>query len=67
MPRTAHSFADDKALSERAVIVRAMGADGEDSTVGTRQQNVVVADMAKQCAAVRQRIDGNAKGKVWSL
>src|SRR5436190_16775977 len=50
MPRTAHAFADDQALGERSMIMRAMRADGEDFITASHQQHLLVADMAQEFA-----------------
>ena len=66
MPRAAHGVADHEPLGERAVIVRAMGADGEDLVAALHQQHLLVADMAEKLAVdeIRER---DTLGKVRTL
>ena len=52
MPGAAHRVADQQPFGERAVIVAAVRADGEDLAAAARQQHLLVADMADQHAAV---------------
>jgi hypothetical protein len=54
MQRTSNRVANDKAFGERAMIVRTMCADGEESITGTRQQNIILADTSEQRAAARK-------------
>ncbi len=51
MPGTADTRAIDEAFGERAVIMAAMGVDGENLRARTHQQHFFVADMAEQCRA----------------
>ena len=57
MPGTAHAFAGYETLGQRAVIMRAMGADGEDFAAALHQQHLFVADMAEELAVdeIRER------------
>ena len=41
MPRTAHRVADDEALGERPVVVRAVRADGEQAIALPDQDRVL--------------------------
>ena len=52
MPGTAHGVADHEPVGERTVVMRAMGADREDLRAAAHQQNLLVADMADELAAV---------------
>ena len=54
MPRTADGVADDEPVGERAVVVRAVRADGEDLLAPPHQNHVVVADSCRRRSAVRQ-------------
>ena len=48
MPRAAHASAGHEAFGERAMVVAAMGADGEYVAAAAHQQNFLVADVAQQ-------------------
>ena len=54
MQGTANRVADDQAVGQRALVVRAVRADGEESIARARQQHVVVADATREQAAVGQ-------------
>ena len=66
MQGTAHGIADDQSLDERATVVRAAGADGEELVAGARQQYVLVADPPEQHAAGFELAAGDTIGKVRS-
>jgi hypothetical protein len=51
MPGTADALAGHETFSERPVIMAAMRADRENLRSRTHQQDVIVADVAKQCDA----------------
>ena len=51
MQGTADGIADDQSVGERAAIVRATGADGEELVARARQQHVLVSDTPDQHAA----------------
>ena len=53
VPRAAHGVADDDALGERAVIVRAGRAHGEVLVATPREQHGLVVDVPQHHAAVR--------------
>src|SRR5690242_914438 len=48
MPGAAHALAGDETLGQRAVIMRAMRADGENVIAALLQQHLLVADMAEE-------------------
>jgi hypothetical protein len=50
MPRTAHAFAGYETLGQRAVIMCAMRADGEDFIAALHQYHLFVSDMAEKLA-----------------
>jgi hypothetical protein len=62
MPRTADSAADDQALGEGAVIMRAMRRDGEDVLTRPHQENLLVANMTDEHSLIRQIAEGYATG-----
>ena len=64
VPRTTDGIADHKAFGERAVIVAAVGGDGEDFGAVAGQQHLLVADMAQQHAAIGKIGEGNAPGQI---
>ena len=53
MPGTAHRVADDQALGERPVVVRAVRADREELVAAPRQDHLVVVDAATDDGTVR--------------
>ena len=57
MPGTAHGVADDQAVRQRAMIMRAMGVDREHLAAAADQQNLVAADVAQELAVdeIRKR------------
>ncbi len=67
MQRTSNRLANDQALGESPAIVRAVGADGEESIAGTRQQHVILADASGQHVAARQRFDGYPERQIGGL
>jgi hypothetical protein len=67
MQGTSNRVVNDKAFGERAVIVRAVRADGEESIADARQQNVLLADPSEQRAAARQRTDGDPEREIGGL
>jgi hypothetical protein len=46
VPRAADFVADNDTVGQRAVVMAAMGVDGQDFAVDFDQQDRVVADMA---------------------
>ena len=62
MPRASNSFSGHKTFCQRSMIVRAMGADGEQFRAGMNEQHFLLADMPNQpsinkiseCNAVRK-------------
>ena len=64
MPGTAHRIIDNEALRERAVIVGAQGADRENISAATHEQNRVLSDMAGELGAVGQFAGGNSQRQI---
>ena len=60
MPGTAHGVADHEPVDERTVVMRAIGPDREHLRPAAHQQNLLVADMADQLAAIGKRAERNA-------
>jgi hypothetical protein len=50
--RTAHGVVYEQPFGQRAIVVRANGADGEDIVAASRQQYGVLVDVPKQHLAV---------------
>ena len=48
MPGAAYAVADHEPLREGAVIVAAMGIDGEESVARAHEQDILIADVTKQ-------------------
>ena len=48
MPGAAYALAIDDAFGERAMVMAAMGADGENLRARTHQQHLFIPDMAEQ-------------------
>src|SRR6516225_401429 len=69
MPGTAHAFAGDKSLGQRAVIMGAMRANGEDFVAAVHQQHLLVADMAEELAVdeIRQRDAPREVRTLWRI
>jgi hypothetical protein len=53
MPRAAHGVADDEALRERTVVMRAVSAYCEKLLAAPDQQHIVPVDMTKKLSSVR--------------
>src|SRR5437667_239667 len=60
MPGAAHGVADYDAIGERTVIMRAMGADREQLRPATHQENLVIAGMTDELAAIGKLRERNA-------
>jgi len=50
MPGTPHGAAGDKAVAERAVVMRAMGADRKQLRSAAHKQHLLVAHVADELA-----------------
>jgi hypothetical protein len=50
--RAAYGVVNEQSFGEWAIVVRANGADGEDSISAPRQQHGILADVPKQHLAV---------------
>ena len=66
MPRAAHGVADHDAVGERTVIMRAMGADREHLRPATHQENLVIAGMTDELAAIGKLREVNALHQIWT-
>jgi hypothetical protein len=60
MPWTAHSVVDHKPIDERTVIMRALCPDREHLRPAAHQQNLLVACLPNQFAAVGKLLRRNA-------
>jgi len=60
MPGAADRVADNEPIHQRTVVVRAVGADREHLRPTPHQQNLLVADMAGQLAAIGKLGERNA-------
>ena len=63
MPGAAHALAGHQAFGQRAMIMAAMGADGEYFAAAAHQQNLLIADVAQQLV-VDEIADGDALGQI---
>ena len=66
VPRAAHRVADDEPLGERAAVVRAFAADGEDFALGPRQDHRILADMSAEHGVGRKVALGDPVREVGS-
>ncbi len=59
MPRTTNGVADDETVCKRPMVVRAMRAHGEDFRSSAHEENVLIADLSHEHAAIWEhaRID----------
>ena len=64
MPGAADGVADHEALGERAVIMRAEGADGEQLVAAARQQHRLAVGMALQHGAIGDVVERDAGGEI---
>ncbi len=64
MPGTSHRIIDDEPFGERAVIVRALSADGEDLRPTAYEQHRLFSDMAGELGAVRQFGGGHSQRQI---
>ena len=64
MPWTAHRVADHETIDERAVVMRALGADRKYLRPAAYEQHVVVAGAPHQHAAVRELSGRDARDQV---
>ena len=62
--RASHGVVDDQSSDERAVIVGAVGADGEELVARAGQQDVIVADAADNHPTRLERADLCALGEI---
>src|SRR5690606_8446489 len=60
MPRAAYGAAHDQALVERPAVMRALRAEGAQLAAASRDQHVLVPDVAAQHAALGHRLQGYA-------
>ena len=60
MPGTADGIADDEAVAERTVVMRAMSPDREDLMPAADQQDRLSAGMADEFLAIGKLRDWNA-------
>ena len=68
MPGTTDGIASHQAIGQGAVIMAAMGGDGEDVRAAPHQQHFVFADMAGQHAGFKaKKTERDALGEVAAL
>jgi hypothetical protein len=65
VPRTAHRIADDQSLRERALVVRAMRADGKQVASSAHQDRFVGIDTPKHAAAIGNLLDRKSIPEIW--
>ena len=64
MPRASHGIADHDAVGQRSVVVRAMGADGEERVAALHEQRVFSIDFAGHHPPFAQIIDRNSTAEI---
>ena len=64
MQWTPDGVADQKPVGERAVVVRAIRADGEELRRGMNQQHIVFADATSENLSFRDRFQRDASCQI---
>ena len=64
MPGASYCVIDDQPLRERATVVGALRADGEDLSATAYEQNRLLSDMTEELGAVRQFGGGDAERQI---
>jgi hypothetical protein len=67
MERAANGVVDNQTRSEWTAIMRAMGADSEESVAPPYDEDVVTTDVSKQSIVTRNRRHRHTRRKIRSL